>query len=129
MQKLTQLKMEIRRQSGETAVGMVPVNQENFILGSTRVCLKEHRSGQLQSVSLHLNLLQEDHWIFDGLDQKTPIRVFVPLDPKPEKMTAMYMFADWWTRPAFAERFEDIPPEHRSSCSKAKTNVPALSLW
>ena len=126
MQELTQLKMEIRRQSGETAVGMVPVNQENFILGSTRVCLKEHRSGQLQSVSLHLNLLQEDHWIFDGLDQKTPIRVFVPLDPKPEKMTAMYMFADWWTRPAFAERFEDIPPRTQVLLLKGKDKCACL---
>ena len=86
MKELTQLKMEIRRQSGDVIVGMVPVNQEDFILGSSSVRLAEHRSGQLQSVSLHLNLLQEDHWIFDGLDQKTPIRVFVPLDPKPEKM-------------------------------------------
>ena len=126
MQKLTQLKMEIRRQSGETAVGMVPVNQENFILGSTRVCLKEHRSGQLQSVSLHLNLLQEDHWIFDGLDLKAPVRVFVPLDPKPEKMTALYMFADWWTRPAFAERFEDIPPRTQVLLLKWKDKYACL---
>ena len=73
MKELTQLKMEIRRQSGDVIVGMVPVNQENYILGSTCVCLKEHRSGQLALVSLHLNLLQEDHWIFDGLDQKAPI--------------------------------------------------------
>ena len=126
MQKLTQLKMEIRRQSGETAVGMVPVNQENFILGSTRVCLKEHRSGQLQSVSLHLNLLQEEHWIFDGLDLKAPVRVFVPLDPKPEKMTALYMFADWWTRPAFAERFEDIPPRTQVLLLKWKDKYACL---
>ena len=126
MQTLTQLKMEIRRQSGETAVGMVPVNQENFILGSTCVCLKEHRSGQLQSVSLHLNLLQEEHWIFDGLDLKAPVRVFVPLDPKPEKMTALYMFADWWTRPAFAERFEDIPPRTQVLLLKWKDKYACL---
>lgn len=126
MQALTQLKMEIRRQSGETAVGMVPVNQENFILGSTCVCLKEQRSGQLQSVSLHLNLLQEDHWIFDGLDLKAPVRVFVPLDPKPEKMTAMYMFADWWTRPSFAERFEDIPPRTQVLLLKWKDKCACL---
>ena len=126
MKELTQLKMEIRRQSGDVIVGMVPVNQEDFILGSSSVRLAEHRSGQLQSVSLHLNLLQEEHWIFDGLDLKAPVRVFVPLDPKPEKMTALYMFADWWTRPAFAERFEDIPPRTQVLLLKWKDKYACL---
>ena len=126
MKELTQLKMEIRRQSGEINVGMVPVNQEDFILGSACVSLAEHRSGQLQLVSLHLDLLQENHWIFDGLDQKAPVRVYVPFDPMPEKMTAMYMFADWWTRPAFVERFEDIPPRTQVLLVKGKEKCACL---
>ena len=126
MKEHREFKIEIRRQSGDVIVGMVPVNQEDFILGSTCVCLKKHRSGQLQSVSLHLNLLQENHWIFDGLDQKAPIRVFVPLDPKPEKMTALYMFTEWWTRPAFVERFEDIPPRTQVLLLKGKDKCACL---
>ncbi len=118
--------MEIRRQSGEMIVGKVPVNQEDFVLGSACVSLKEHRSGQLQLVSLRLTLLQEDHWIFDGLDQKAPIRVFLPLDPKPEKMTALYLFSEWWTRPAFVERFEDIPPRTQVLLLKGKDKCACL---
>ncbi|MEE1040019.1 MAG: hypothetical protein U0L10_04800, partial [Lachnospiraceae bacterium] len=145
MKQHAQLKIEIRRQSGEIIAGMVPVDQngfnqkgfneegyehkefdqegidqeginqeridqEGFILGNSRVCLEERRSGAIQIVSLHLELKQEEHWVFDGLEQDAPIRVYVPLEPKPEKMTALYLFSDWWTRPAFVERYEEIPP-------------------
>ena len=110
MKKNTEFKLEIRRQSGERIVGTVPAGQENFILGSARVSLTEQSSGQVRIISLHLDLLQEDHWIFDGLVREAPVRVYVSLDPVPEKMTALYLFSDWWTRPAFVERFEDIPP-------------------
>ena len=39
MKHNTQLKMEICRQSGETIVGTVTVNQENFTFGSSSVSL------------------------------------------------------------------------------------------
>ena len=104
MKQHAQLKIEIRRQSGEIIAGMVPVDQngfnqkgfneegyehkefdqegidqeginqeridqEGFILGNSRVCLEERRSGAIQIVSLHLELKQEEHWVFDGLEQ------------------------------------------------------------
>ena len=117
MKQHAQLKIEIRRQSGEIIAGMVPVDQngfnqkgfneegyehkefdqegidqaginqekidqKGFILGNSRVCLEEHRSGAIQIVSLDLELKQEEHWVFDGLEQDAPIRVYVPLDRK-----------------------------------------------
>ncbi len=120
MKKPTQFRIEIHRQSGETAAGMVPVNQGDTALGNTCVRLEERCFGQIQTVSLHLDLLQEDHWVFDGLEQKAPVRVYVPVEPKPEKMTALYLFSDWWTRPAFAERFEDIPSKTQVLLLKGK---------
>lgn len=109
MKEKAQFKFEIRRQSGKTIVGTLPAGQEKLIPGSARICIEEQSSGQVRIVSLHLDLLQEDHWIFDGLDREAPVRVYVAPDQMPEKMTALYLFSDWWTRPAFVERFEDIP--------------------
>ena len=44
-----------------------------------------------------------------NLRMDKPIRVFLPMSERPEKITAMYMYNEWWTRPAFVERFQDIP--------------------
>ena len=126
MKHNTQLKMEICRQSGETIVGTVTVNQENFTFGSSSVSLTEQSLGELQILSLNLKLLQEEHWIFDGLAQKAPVRIYLPFDPKPEKMTALYLFSDWWTRPAFVEHFEDIPPKTQVLLLKGKDRCACL---
>ena len=37
-----------------------------------------------------------------------PVKIYLPME-QPEKMTAMYMFNPWWTRPAFIESFQEIP--------------------
>ena len=37
MKQHTQLRMEIRRQGGETIMGMVPVNQKGYQLGSASI--------------------------------------------------------------------------------------------
>lgn len=50
--------------------------------------------------------------IFDNnvsLPTQNAIRVYLPLNEAPEKITAMYMLNDWWTRPAFIEKCKDIP--------------------
>ena len=110
MKNLTALKMEVRRQSGRNTVVTIPVGQGAHEADGVRASFEEHREDGLRVISLHLQLLQKEHWIFDGLAQSAPVRIYLPFDPKPLKMTALYMFCDWWTRPAFVDRFEDIPP-------------------
>ena len=95
MKDTAQFKYEIHRQSGKTIAGTLPAGQEILIPGSARICIEEQSSGQVRIVSLHLDLLQEDHWIFDGLDREAPVRVYVAPDQMPEKMTALYLFSDW----------------------------------
>ena len=126
MNQPTQYKMEVYRQSKKCTVGMVPVNQKDFVLEDVSVCLESRCFGEVQMVSLHLELQQETHWILDGLEQNAPIHVHIPMDPKPEKMTALYLFSDWWTRPAFAERFEDIPPRTQVLLLKEKDRCACL---
>lgn len=104
------LKVEVSRQSGVHTVLTVPVNGEEYESGGVRADISERVSGRLRILSLRLSLLQENHWAFDGLAQNAPVRIYLPVDPAPVKMTALYLFSDWWTRPAFVERFEDIPP-------------------
>ncbi len=153
MKSFTQFKLTICRQSGEVLEAAVPVCQEGgvpgessagsensgvtggssagaekgSVTGKLSVRLEEQRPDpHLQLVSLRLSLIPEDHWILDGLAQRNPVRVYVPIDPKPEKMTALYLFSDWWTRPAFAERFEDIPARTQVLLLKGRESFACL---
>ena len=55
-----------------------------------------------------------------ALEMETPIRVFLPVSKRPESITAMYLFNPWWTRPAFVERFQDIPARTQIAFFKYK---------
>lgn len=44
-----------------------------------------------------------------NLKMEKPIRVYLPVEECPERITAMYLYSEWWTRPAFVSSFEDIP--------------------
>lgn len=45
-----------------------------------------------------------------NLRMETPVTLDLYISEKPEKITAMYLFSDWWTRPAFLNSFAEIPP-------------------
>lgn len=56
--------------------------------------------------------LSSKQTIFDdvvNLALEKPIRIYLPLQQKPEKITALYLFKDWWTRPVFVDKNQDIP--------------------
>lgn len=110
MKEHNRLRMEIRCQSGKRISDSFPVNEESCTQDGTSIHLLESTHERMQTAALHLNLNDEESWMNHGLEKDHPIRVYVPLEPKPKKMTAMYLFNEWWTRPAFTSRFEEIPP-------------------
>ena len=71
--------------------------------------LKESQVDGCQLITLNVNAKQT---IFDdvvNLALEKTIRFYLPVAEKPEKMTALYLFKDWWTRPVFVDKFQDIP--------------------
>ena len=58
---------------------------------------------------LHLELSQQTMDANDNLALEKPVVLKLHLAEKPEKITAMYLFNDWWTRPAFISGFSQIP--------------------
>ena len=62
---------------------------------------------QIGSLSLY-----SKQTIFDdvvNLSLEKPIKIYLPFAQKPEKITALYLFKDWWTRPVFVDKSQDIP--------------------
>ena len=58
---------------------------------------------------IRLNMKNESCRENFNLRMEKPIRVYLPVEECPEKITAMYLFNEWWTRPAFVSGFQDIP--------------------
>lgn len=50
-----------------------------------------------------------------NLALEKPVSLYIPLADRPEKITAMHLFNPWWTRPAFVERFQDIPDQTQAA--------------
>ena len=77
--------------SEQIQIGVAERAEDGCRIGSVRVWLQ--------------NNYNTESW---NLRLETPVKVWLPF-PRPESMTALYLLNEWWTRPAFVSRFEDIP--------------------
>ncbi len=73
-----------------------------------RVSVTEREDGGCRLGSVRVWLRNADNTESWNLRMESPVKLWLPT-PRPEKMTAMYMLNEWWTRPAFIERFEEVP--------------------
>ena len=58
---------------------------------------------------IRLNMKNESCRENFNLRMEKPLRVYLSVPECPEKITAMYLYNEWWTRPAFVSGFQDIP--------------------
>ena len=63
-----------------------------------------------------------------NLEQEQPVVIELMNVPSPESMTAMYMFNEWWTRPAFIHGFDEIPEKTQIIFMKYRDEFGALLL-
>ena len=78
--------------------------KDNIHLEVTENVIDGCRCGEIR-----LNMKNESCRENFNLRMEKPIRVYLPVEECPEKITAMYLFNEWWTRPAFVNSFQDIP--------------------
>lgn len=60
------------------------------------------------------------------LETEKPFVLELELTEKPEKITAMYLYNDWWTRPAFITGFEDTPKNTQIAFLKYENRYACL---
>lgn len=97
------IKCEIHCQNGESLHAAFPAVPGIWEREEIYVEVSENRSYGCRYGQIRLNMRQ------GALRKEKPIRVSLPTVQSPEKITAMYMLNDWWTRPAFVEGFQEIP--------------------
>lgn len=70
--------------------------------------LEEVRNG-CRYGGIRIKMKNESCWENQNLRMKKPIRVYLLMAECPEKITTMYLYNEWWTRPVFVESFQEIP--------------------
>ncbi|MBD5472113.1 MAG: hypothetical protein HDR20_04210 [Lachnospiraceae bacterium] len=85
-----------------------------------RIEVKENSADGCQYGEIRLNMKNESCRENYNLRMEKPIRVYIPMEEHPEKITAMYLFNEWWTRPAFVNGFQDIPDFTQAAFFKYK---------
>ena len=110
----------INRQKGKSLETVIsPDGSENKIEG-VMLSVSENTVSGVTSADIRIRLKYEEPFEeHKDLALEAPVRVFVPAE-QPEKITAIYMFGPWWSRPAFTERFDEIPDRTQVALFKYK---------
>ncbi len=105
------LRLKISRQKGKShevvmAADGRDVSCDNMILSAFE---REEDGVRLCGLKLRIcykEPLLEEHV---NLAMEAPVTAHFRPDEVPEKITSLYMFGPWWSRPGFADSFKDIP--------------------
>ena len=116
----------IRCQRGRTIEMAVSTNEGWIETDNIRMQVQTEKSedsllGTLE-LSIHTNTLEESCL----LEKDRPIRIALPLTERPEKITALYMFNPWWTRPAFPASCAEIPDKTQIALLKFTDRIVCL---
>ena len=102
------MRCEIQFQKGKHIYAEFPVNSKGFSKDGFHIQVTEEAEENCRFGKISLHIKNESCRENANLDMEKPVRIWLPLE-QPEKITAMYLFNEWWTRPAFAESFQEIP--------------------
>lgn len=87
----------------------LPVHTGGYEKDGVRVTITEQEINGCQIGEISVHIRNESCRENDNLRAESPVRVYLPTEELPEKITAMYLYNEWWTRPAFVNSLEDIP--------------------
>lgn len=120
MMEKKNIRCQIHCQKGKEINAEIPADTGIYENEGIRVEVKEDSVGGCQFGEIRLNMKNESCRENFNLRMEKPIRVSIPMEECPEKITAMYLFNEWWTRPAFVNGFQDIPDFTQIAFSKYK---------
>lgn len=103
------IRCQICCQKGRKIDAEVPINTGIYEKEGIRLELMEKAADECRFGEIRLNIKNEACTENDNLRAEKPVRIYLPVKENPEKITAMYLFNEWWTRPAFVTKFQDIP--------------------
>ncbi len=73
-------------------------------------------NGTIWKCSIALQLQSEAFRENDNLAAAAPVAVGIKFSVQPQRMTALHLHRDWWTRPAFIQNFDEMPERTQVLC-------------
>lgn len=117
------IRVKINCQKGKTVETELLLNGGYSEKDGIGVEITERDAGACRLAALRLTV--ESQTLVEGayLAMETPVRAYVPLRERPEKITAIYMFSPWWTRPAFVGSPREIPDRTQLALFKFRDRI------
>lgn len=109
MEKEKKISLQIYGQRGKTIEAKLPADTGIYETEDIRIEIKETAAEGCRYGEIRLEMDNASCRRNDNLRMETPIRLYFPVAKRPEKITAMYMVNEWWTRPAFITGFDEMP--------------------
>ena len=109
MEEKKNIRCQIHCQKGKEINAEFSIDTGIYEQDGIRIEVKDHATDGCRYGEIRLHMKNESCRENFNLRMEKPIRVYLPVTECPEKITAMYLFNEWWTRPAFVSGFKDIP--------------------
>ena len=109
MMEKKNVRCQIHCQKGKRIDVEFPMDTGIYDEDGIHIEVKDNAADGCRYGEIRLNMKNESCRENFNLRMERPIRVYLPMEECPEKITAMYLFNEWWTRPAFVSGFQDIP--------------------
>ena len=120
MAEQTKVRCQINLRNNETRTAEFLINSGVYNHDGLQMEVTETTVNGCRLGQLHLEIQRDGCWDTISLKMEHPIRVYLSLPEHPEKITALYMYNPWWTRPAFVEHYWDIPDRTQIAYLKFK---------
>ena len=120
------LRCQIRCQKGIEIDAEIPAHIGAYEEEGIRIEVTEKTLDGCQYGEIRLNIKNEACTENHNLRMEKPIRVYIPMEERPEQITAMYLFNEWWTRPAFVDDFQEIPDLTQAAFFRYKDRFSCL---
>ena len=115
MSKKTVITCEIYRQKAQPILTEVCLNGSEMNCGSVTLSVSEKSSGGCRTGRIRLSIQNEELDVCRNLEAEAPVKLRLPVTEQPEKITALYLFSPWWTRPAFTQRLSELPDKTQTA--------------
>ena len=110
---------ELLYQNGNMSAYTVPVGKRSDRERSS-LCFSLEENGGALTGGIDLEIKDRTLEDVPFLVTENPVTVRIPVEEKPEKITALYMFSPWWSRPAFTENLSEIPQRTQAAFFKMR---------
>ncbi len=122
------IRCQIFCQRGKRIDAEIPADTGWYEKDGVRIEVTEDAMNGCWCGKIRLNMKNESCRGNQNLSMEKPIRLYIPMTERPEKITAMYLYNEWWTRPAFVESFEEIPEHTQVAFFQYKDRVSCMAL-